>query len=61
VKQAADGWVCEEKYDGWRMIAYKDDRTVHLVSRHGLDHTNIPRGSADGASGRTINKWESVA
>jgi len=19
-----DGWVYEEKYDGWRMIAYKD-------------------------------------
>ncbi len=19
-----DGWVYEEKYDGWRMVAYKD-------------------------------------
>jgi len=43
------------------MIVYKDDRTVRLVSGHGVNHTNVPRGSADGASGRTINKWESVA
>ncbi len=35
------GWVYEEKYDGWRMVAYKDrDRDqVQLVSRPGQDHT----------------------
>jgi hypothetical protein len=27
------------KYDGWRMLAYKDGRTVRLVSRRGRDHT----------------------
>jgi ATP-dependent DNA ligase len=30
-----DGWVYEEKYDGGRMLAYKDGRHVRLVSRRG--------------------------
>jgi bifunctional non-homologous end joining protein LigD len=34
-----DGWVYEEKVDGWRMLAYKDRDRVHLVSRNGRDHT----------------------
>jgi bifunctional non-homologous end joining protein LigD len=34
-----DGWVYEEKYDGWRIGAYKDGRHVRLVSRRGVDHT----------------------
>src|SRR5207237_2670900 len=34
-----DGWVYEEKYDGWRIIAYKDGRHVRLLSRRGVDHT----------------------
>jgi bifunctional non-homologous end joining protein LigD len=34
-----DGWVYEEKYDGWRMAAFKDGRNVRLVSRRGVDHT----------------------
>jgi ATP-dependent DNA ligase len=29
------GWVYEEKVDGWRMVAYKEGRTVRLVSRNG--------------------------
>jgi hypothetical protein len=33
-----DGWVYEEKYDGWRMVAYKDGTAVRLVSRAGKDH-----------------------
>ena len=33
-----DGWVCEEKYDGWPMLAFKDGDTVRLVSRNGVDH-----------------------
>ena len=33
------GWVYEEKYDGWRMIAYKDGSAVRLVSRNAVDHT----------------------
>jgi bifunctional non-homologous end joining protein LigD len=32
------GWVYEEKYDGWRMVAYKDGTAVRLVSRAGKDH-----------------------
>jgi bifunctional non-homologous end joining protein LigD len=34
-----DGWVYEEKVDGWRMLAYKDGARVRLVSRSGRDHT----------------------
>jgi bifunctional non-homologous end joining protein LigD len=34
-----DGWIYEEKIDGWRMLAYKDGRTVRLESRNGVDHT----------------------
>ena len=34
-----EGWVYEEKYDGWRMLAYKDGDRVQLISRPGRDHT----------------------
>jgi hypothetical protein len=34
-----DGWVYEEKIDGWRIVAYKDRDRVRLLSRHGVDHT----------------------
>jgi bifunctional non-homologous end joining protein LigD len=34
-----EGWVYEEKVDGWRMLAYKERDRVHLVSRTGVDHT----------------------
>jgi ATP-dependent DNA ligase len=34
-----DDWVYEEKYDGWRMLAYKEGQHVRLVSRNGRDHT----------------------
>jgi bifunctional non-homologous end joining protein LigD len=34
-----DGWVWEEKYDGWRMVAYKDGTAVRLVSRAGTEHS----------------------
>jgi ATP dependent DNA ligase domain len=32
-------WGCEEKVDGWRMLAYKAGDRVRLVSRNGRDHT----------------------
>jgi bifunctional non-homologous end joining protein LigD len=34
-----DGWVYEEKVDGWRILTYKERGRVHLVSRTGVDHT----------------------
>jgi bifunctional non-homologous end joining protein LigD len=34
-----DGWVYEEKVDGWRIVAYKDRERVRLISRNGGDHT----------------------
>ena len=34
-----DGFVYEEKVDGWTMLAYKDGRRVRLISRNAVDHT----------------------
>ena len=34
-----DGWVYEEKVDGWRMLAFKAGRSVRLESRNVVDHT----------------------
>jgi bifunctional non-homologous end joining protein LigD len=34
-----DGWVYKEKIDGYRMVAYKDDDGVRLISRNGRDHS----------------------
>src|SRR4030095_4761257 len=41
-----DGWVYEEKVDGWRILAYKDGARVRLVSRSGRDHTRRFAGIA---------------
>ena len=41
-----DGWVYEEKVDGWRILAYKDGARVRLVSRNGRDHTRRFAGIA---------------
>lgn len=38
------GWVYEEKYDGIRMLAYKEGKNVRLVSRNAVDRTSgFPR------------------
>jgi bifunctional non-homologous end joining protein LigD len=34
-----EGWIYEEKVDGYRMVAYKDGDRVQLISRQGKDHT----------------------
>ena len=41
------GWVYEEKFDGWRMIAMKEAGRVRLVSRAGRDHTKRFRQIVD--------------
>jgi bifunctional non-homologous end joining protein LigD len=41
------GWIYEEKYDGWRMLAFKDGRRVRLVSRQAVDHTDRFRELAE--------------
>jgi bifunctional non-homologous end joining protein LigD len=38
-KPRSTDWVYEEKVDGLRMLAYKDDERVRLISRNGRDHT----------------------
>src|SRR5258708_16924342 len=35
-----NGWVYEEKYDGARILAYKEGARVHLFSRNAIDHTH---------------------
>jgi len=41
------GWVYEEKYDGWRMLAVKEAGRVRLLSRNGRDHTKRFRAIAE--------------
>ncbi len=36
----APGWVFEEKYDGFRILAYKEGRKVTLLSRNAKDRTD---------------------
>src|SRR6202042_3681872 len=37
------GWVFEEKYDGIRVLAYKEGKRVSLLSRNDIDRTeNFP-------------------
>jgi len=41
------GWVYEEKYDGVRILAYKEEDRVRLLSRNGKDQTDsFPRIAA---------------
>jgi bifunctional non-homologous end joining protein LigD len=51
------GWIFEEKIDGWRMLAYREGKTVRLESRQGVDHTRrFPELAAAVAAlpGRTL-------
>ena len=34
------GWVFEEKYDGYRITAYKEGRKVQLISRNAIDRAS---------------------
>jgi bifunctional non-homologous end joining protein LigD len=37
------GWDYEEKYDGFRLLAYKEGNMVSLLSRNGIDRTQTYR------------------
>jgi len=41
------GWVYEEKYDGYRILAYKEGRQVRLLSRNDNDRTETFAGVAE--------------
>jgi ATP-dependent DNA ligase len=43
-----DGRVFEEKYDGWRMVAYEDGEPMQLISRRGRG----PNGAVPSPCGR---------
>jgi bifunctional non-homologous end joining protein LigD len=40
-------WVYEEKYDGYRILTYKEGKRVSLVSRNGKDRTRAFSALAD--------------
>jgi len=44
-------WVYEEKYDGYRILAYKEGRRVHLLSRNLIDRTASYPEIAEGLKG----------
>ena len=44
------GWVYEEKYDGIRIMAYKEGARVTLLTRNDLDRTGSFKGIADAIS-----------
>jgi bifunctional non-homologous end joining protein LigD len=46
-----DGWVYEEKVDGYRMVAVKANGTVQLISRNGRDYTKRFAELADALAG----------
>jgi bifunctional non-homologous end joining protein LigD len=45
------GWVYEEKYDGYRILAYKEGSRVTLLSRNNKDRTELFRHVADAVQG----------
>jgi hypothetical protein len=45
------GWVYEEKVDGHRIVAHKDEGAVSIVSRQGKDHTHCPVPRASECAG----------
>jgi bifunctional non-homologous end joining protein LigD len=44
------GWVYEEKYDGYRILAYKEGARVTLLSRNDIDRTQTYAQVADAVS-----------
>lgn len=35
-----EGWISEIKFDGYRLLCWKDGRTVRVITRNGLDWTD---------------------
>jgi bifunctional non-homologous end joining protein LigD len=46
-----EGWIYEEKVDGYRVLAYKAGETVRLMSRHATDLTSRFPGLAAAIAG----------
>jgi bifunctional non-homologous end joining protein LigD len=45
------GWIFEEKYDGYRILAYKEGERVTLISRNGKDRTATYPAVAEAVAG----------
>jgi bifunctional non-homologous end joining protein LigD len=41
------GWIYEEKYDGYRILSYKQGERITLLSRNGKDRTRVFSAVAD--------------
>ena len=54
------GWIYEEKYDGWRIMAYKRGDTVRLLSRNGIDFTGRFRELAVAIAWCRTRSWLKV-
>ncbi len=50
------GWIYEEKYDGWRMLALKDEGHVRLVSRNDQDNTRRLPDIVAAVASRSVNE-----
>ena len=53
-----EDWLYELKYDGYRILAFMEDNTVHLQTRNGNDYTNrfqsVSDSLVDWAAGKAM-------
>jgi hypothetical protein len=52
-----DGWVYEEKVDGWRMLAYKDGERVRWLATMPAEHNEEIFCGLLGHSRDELGRW----
>jgi ATP-dependent DNA ligase len=61
----AKGWVFEEKYeekyDGYRILAYKEGSRATVLSRNETDYTRLSPRSRPTSHGSNRRRWSSMA